>query len=100
MSPDVQARRRFGAVDVPRHRVLAAEGVHLHVFYRGIDVTTRCAFADDTGEGMAELYLLNADGKKYLVPVVGAAYGEYPGEREVAKEIVYGVTIVEGEPFT
>lgn len=82
-------QQRYGAVTVERHRECQAQGVHLHVWYRGRDVTTQCCFADDTNEGMAELYLLNADGNKY----------RDPNTNHVAKEIVYGITIVAGEPL-
>lgn len=70
--------------------MLKNRGVHLHVFYRGQDVTNDCCFADDTGEGMAELFLRNADGKHYL----------NQSRTGAAKEIVYGVTLREGAPFS
>jgi hypothetical protein len=74
--------RRYGAVTIERWNQLAAQGVYLHVFHEGCDITTRCSFADDTNEGVADLVIWNADGKKY------GSYGR--------KEVVYGVTIREG----
>lgn len=82
-----------GPLTIERHRALCAEGVHLHVFVDGIDVTARCKFADDTPRAQsALLYKLDADGKKYF---------DYH-KREIATEWVFGnrVEIREGEPFT
>lgn len=89
----------YGYVTPGRWKVLATQGEYLHVYYKGEDVTTRCAFVDDTGEGMAELYLLNADGKKYVRPIFSGEYGAALSEMEVAKEIVYGVEIRAGAPL-
>lgn len=37
------------------------------MFVNGVDVTDRCAFADDTPEGQfVRLYRLNDNGKKYM----------------------------------
>jgi hypothetical protein len=83
------AAPRYGPVDVDRHCVLKARGTFLHVYHRGQDVTRRCYFADDTGDGVAKLFLHNEHGRPYLDPVT----------REPAKETVYGVTLVAGEPF-
>jgi hypothetical protein len=92
--------RRWGAVTVERHRALCAQGIHLHVFLDGWDVTRDCKFADDTGDGMAELFLTNAEGKRYIV------HGEFEHravpthlQPRVATMVVHGVTISEGEPF-
>jgi len=76
--------RRYGAVTIARHRVLCSQGVYLHVFYQGRDVTDRCRFADDTGEGMADLLLHTKAGKQ--------SFWDH------RNEIVYGVTIQEGAP--
>jgi hypothetical protein len=81
------AAPRWGPVDLDRHRVLAAGGAFLHVLYRGQDVTSRCYFADDTGDGVAKLFL-HRDGRPYLDPAT----------RNAAKETVYGVTLVAGAP--
>jgi len=85
----LNSTRRYGPVTVERHARLREEGVHLHVFYQGREVTRRCRFADDTGEGMAELFLHDASGKAYWDPHT----------REIAKEFVCGVTFREGAPF-
>lgn len=85
----VAPARRYGPMTFERHRRLCRQGVHLHVMHRGRDVSRRCTFADDTGDGMAELFIHNEAGKRYM--------DRYTNR--VAKEIVYGVTFVEGEPF-
>lgn len=80
---------RWGAVTLERHRVLAYQGVHIHVFYDGVDVTKRCQFADDTGAGVAHLLTLGPKGKPYLDRSTGA----------VARDIVYGITMRAGDPL-
>jgi hypothetical protein len=90
------APRRYGAVTIERHRLLMARGIYLHVYHRGVDVTNRCRFADDTGEGIAELFLHDAKGRPYLDPLAPPVPWR---ERRPAKEIVYGVTLQEGAPF-
>ena len=79
--------RRFGAISVARHAQLRAQGIDLHVWVAGVDVTRRCRFADDTGDGWAELLKHNADGRPYL----GA-------DGEIAREIVRGICVREGPP--
>lgn len=91
---------KYGSMTVKRHTELKESGVHLRVFYRGRDVTDRCAFADDTGEGMAELYLLDADGSVYSEPIPKGEYGVGRDERQPAKQIVYGVEFRVQEPTT
>lgn len=81
--------RRYGAVSVDRHTAFCAEGVHLHLIYQGKDVSTRCTFADDTGDGWAELFVHDSQGRVCVRPEDG----------EIAKEIVRGVRFVEGAPF-
>lgn len=83
------ALKRCGAMTVERHRRLGHLGIHLHVFHDGRDVTTRCSFADDTGEGVATLFKHNAQDRCYFDPET----------REVAKKTVDGVTFREGAPF-
>jgi hypothetical protein len=79
---------RYGAVTVGRHRVLCSQGVFLHVFHKGRDVTDRCSFADDTGEGIADLFIHNAAGRVHWDK----------GTHGAAREIVHGVTLREGAP--
>lgn len=94
---------RYGAMTIERHAALKSRGLHLRVIHQGRDVTDRCRFADDTGEGMAELFLHNAEGRPYLEPPVkpgeckiyrwdGARAVCITPERRVATEIVSGVT--------
>jgi hypothetical protein len=56
----VSPRQRYGALTVERHQYLCAQGVYLHVFHAGRDVTIGCLFADDRGEGMAVRYTRDA----------------------------------------
>ena len=57
----------IGPLTLERHRDLRNEGIDLHVFYQGEDVTSRCKFADDTsGNNTATLFKVNAQGRKYL----------------------------------
>ena len=82
------ASTRYGALTVARHRRwLCQQGVALHVYHRGIDVTARCIFADDTNKGMAELLLHAADGRPYCLA------------DKLATEIVHGVRFEKGAPF-
>jgi hypothetical protein len=77
------SRRRYGPVTIERHQQLRRQGIHLHTFHQGRDVTCRCRFADDTGNGVADLLLHNAAGKPYWDPRT----------RTAAHEIVTGVTM-------
>jgi hypothetical protein len=57
----------YGPLTVVRHALLKARGVDLRVFVRGVDVTNRCRYADDTpGRQVAELFLLNEKGTPYV----------------------------------
>ena len=38
----------WGPLTADRHHLLRLSGVHLRVFVRGVDVTDRCSYADDT----------------------------------------------------
>jgi hypothetical protein len=59
------------------HRDLSQEGVYLHVFVRGADVTDRCYFADDRpGHKIARLFKLDADGHFYVDQATGLAARE------------------------
>lgn len=78
--------RRWGAVTVDRYAALRNDGIVLRVIHQGRDITSGCCFADDTGDGMAVRHLRDAEGHYYLRP---GLHGP-----EVAKEIVYGVTLV------
>jgi hypothetical protein len=54
-------------MDIERERQLRSLGWTVRVFVRGVDVTQRCRFADDTpGRERAELYRMNDRGKFYL----------------------------------
>lgn len=79
---------KYGPISIGWHRALDQQGIHLHVFYQGQDVTQRCTFADDTGAGVAHLLKVNADGKKYI-----------DVDGEIAAECVTGIEIRVGEPF-
>jgi len=96
----VASPRRYGAITVAKHYHLCQRGVHLHVFHEGNDVTKRCMYADDAGDGMAELQLLNDKGRPYTRLIPAGEYGTYTGERELATEIVRGITIKTGAAFT
>ena len=80
--------RRYGPMTIARHRALQHQGVHLHVFHYGRDVTLNCSYADDTGEGMAHVFLRNADGRFYL-----------DSDGSAARDTVHGVMFQEGAPF-
>lgn len=85
------APKRWGPVDVHQHHRLVGEGIHLHVWHRGEDITHRCFFADDSdGVGRAGLYKLNADGRRYLDRAHGRA----------AREWVTGIELRDGPPFS
>ncbi len=81
----------FGPLTVERHLDGTRLGVYLHVFHRGIDVTTQCRFADDTpSNNQVQLYRLNAQGHHYVDPAT----------RTAAIDVWYGdVEIREGEPL-
>jgi hypothetical protein len=83
-------RHIWGAVTIDRWQELHRQGVNLHVFYRGEDVTLRCQFADDTpGQQRAELFRLDPDGKKFVLL-----------DRAPAMELVTtDIEIREGAPF-
>lgn len=104
------ATRRYGPMTIERHRDLMLRGVYLHVWHHGRDITPQCRFADDTDDGVAEIFLRNADGQPYLTPpVMPGEYKIYRREgtrvvcltpdRHVATAMVYGVTFQEGAPF-
>ena len=84
----------WGQMDVKKHAEWKARGHDLRVFHLGEDVTDRCRFADDTfieavdGRsvvGVAELFKLNAEGRKY----------NDPETHRVAVERVHGIEIRE-----
>jgi hypothetical protein len=79
----------YGAMSVARHQALAAAGVHVHVYHGDEDITTRCRFADDTGESYAELFKLDAKGQKYWDSGSGRA----------ALYLLMPITMREGAPF-
>ena len=57
----------WGPTDVDKHRWWQARDHDLHVYVGEEDVTSRCRFFDDTSTPpVAELYRLNAEGRKYL----------------------------------
>jgi hypothetical protein len=75
---------KWGAVDVQRWvDIKRTLGIELHVWHAGRDITKDCMFADDTGDGMAEVLLRDCKGRAYL----GA-------DRKVAKEILRGVRFI------
>jgi hypothetical protein len=57
---------KYGIVDVSRWRRLHREGVTLRVLLDGVDVTLRCAEADD-GQGRAELICRDPHRHSWLV---------------------------------
>lgn len=83
----------YGEMTVHRHLAFMRRGVHLHVWYRGEDVTTRCSFADDRGRGYAVLFL-HKDGRPYFDRTASR-----PGPPRAAMETVYGITMRPGAPF-
>jgi hypothetical protein len=87
----------WGPMDPTRHRLLCHQGVHLHVFVGREDVSRRCRFFDDTpGREVAELYRVDATGRKHLTD-----HGEYGEGRlpMVAVETVKVFEVREGAPF-
>lgn len=79
---------RFGPVTPHRHLMLCRQGIHLHVFHKGEDVTRRCAFADDTeDDGFAVLFKQDADGHTI-------SDGRGP-----ATEYISGIELRRGAPF-
>jgi hypothetical protein len=82
----VSSWQKYGPITVQRWMSFKRRGVYLHVFHQGKDVTTNCCYADDTGEGVAELYLRDGNGHAYRAVDGG-----------IAKQVVHGVTIREGD---
>ena len=74
--------KKWGYLSVERHRKLKAQGIDLHVFSGGQDVTKHCFEADDIA-GYARLYKHNQEGHKYVDPHTHTA----------AAETVYGIEI-------
>lgn len=57
----------WGPMDVDRHRALCEQGIHLHVYVDGKDVSGHCRFFDDTpGQQRAEFFKADANGRHYL----------------------------------
>lgn len=80
----------WGPMTVDRHLKLCRDGVHLHVYRDGRDVTDLCVFFDDTPDcRRAHLLREDARGSKYLDP----------STREPAMEWVTEFDVREGEPF-
>lgn len=77
-------RERYGPMTVERHFRLRARGLDLLVLHHGQDVTHRCRFADDTGDGRAELFK-HRDGRPYWEDVATG---------QIAREHVTGVRMV------
>ena len=80
--------RRWGPVSVERHTALIRKGVFLHIWHDGVDVTRRCTFATDEGEGWAELLALDRHGKPYV-----------DRDGQVARVMVLNIAIVPGVPL-
>jgi hypothetical protein len=60
-------RTNWGPTNVSTHLAWKHRGHDLHVIVRGVDVTNRCRFFDDTVvPPVAELYRHNAQGHPYL----------------------------------
>lgn len=56
----------WGPTDVRKHTWWKERGHDLHIVVRGVDVTDRCRFFDDTSTPpVAELYRLNNQGFKH-----------------------------------
>lgn len=56
----------YGPITIDRHRFLKSQGIDLHVFIRGEDMTNRCRFVDDTpGQEVALLFRKNIHGHCY-----------------------------------
>lgn len=76
----------WGPMDVMRHREYTKQGIHLHVYHKGQDVSSRCRFFDDTpGRERAELYLRDANGRFYLCPDKSQAALEIVTDFEVRR---------------
>ncbi len=58
-----------------RNRKICRRG--LRVFLDGVEVTSRCFYADGR-RGVVRLYKLNADGKKYRAPIIDAPHWDVP----------------------
>jgi hypothetical protein len=57
----------WGPTDVRQHTAWKQRGHDLHVIVRGVDVTNRCRFFDDTSTPpVAELLRKNDQGRPYL----------------------------------
>jgi len=59
----------------------------LRVFLNDVEVTNRCFYADGR-RGVVRLYKLNAEGRKYTVPIIDAPHWAVP--RRVATEELRG----------
>ena len=46
---------KYGPMTVAKHTQLKAKGVDVKVFYDGVDVTSRCMFADDEAKAVVLL---------------------------------------------
>ncbi len=84
--------KRWGPMNVHRHTDLKRQGIHIHVFHEGRDITTDCCFADDTGDGMAEVFVKDGNGRIRFT-------GTGTPRAGVAKKIVHGVTFRQGSPL-
>jgi hypothetical protein len=72
--------RKYGLLTVERWMVLAAQGTRLRIVFAGVDVTTRCAAADDM-EGWVDLNLdVESD-----VPLPEGAPWRVPGEPHLGR---------------
>ena len=58
--------RKWGPLTPEKHARLTALGVYLHVYHDGVDITRRTFYADDTGDGYADVYLVAPHGGFYL----------------------------------
>jgi hypothetical protein len=57
----------YGPLSVEQTRKLWDQGIELHIFVGGKDVTQCCSFVDDTpGHEVAYLFKLNERGHKYI----------------------------------
>ena len=80
---------KWGRITLDRYRELQQQGIHLHVWHDGVDVTNRCIESSDEGDGWAELFAVTTGGRFYV-----NRHGN------AARVIVEGIAIVEGEPLT
>jgi hypothetical protein len=60
---------------------------YLRVFLNGVDVTSRCFYADGR-RGVVRLYRLNEENKKFMEPIINAQHWDVP--RRVATEELRG----------